>query len=71
MQPFCIELSINLLLYIRWASRQLETKLKKSFPSRWKALLKESQTVCSQKDSKPWECISLEHFAIEWEFHTI
>ena len=33
MQPFCIELSINMLLSIRWASRHLETKLKKSLPS--------------------------------------
>ena len=33
MQLFCIELSINLLLCIRWASRRLETKLKKSLPS--------------------------------------
>ena len=36
MQPFCIELSINLLLSIRWASRYLETKLKKSLPSTFK-----------------------------------
>ena len=36
MQPFCIELSINLLLCIRWASRRLETKLKKSLPSTFK-----------------------------------
>ena len=36
MQPFCIDLSINLLLCIRWASRGLETKLRKSLPSTFK-----------------------------------
>ena len=36
IQPFCIELFINLLLCIRWVSRCLETKLKKSLPSTFK-----------------------------------
>ena len=36
MQPFCIDLSINLLLCIRWACRCLETKLKSSLPSTFK-----------------------------------
>ena len=36
MQPFRIEVSINLLLCIRWASNRLETKLKKSLPSTFK-----------------------------------
>ena len=33
IQPFWVELWMNLLLYIKWVSRGLEIKLKKSLPS--------------------------------------
>ena len=46
MQPFCIEVSINLLLCIRWASRRFETKLKKSLPSTFKrAIVRKSDNL--------------------------
>ena len=49
MQPFCIEVSINLLLCIRWASSRLETKLKKSLPSTFKrAIGRKSDSLFSE-----------------------
>ena len=49
IQPFCMELIINLLLCIRWVSRRLETKLKKSLPSTFK------RAVGRKSESLFWE----------------
>ena len=47
MQPFCTDLFINLLLFIKCFSRRLETKLKKSLPSTFsKAIGLKSEMLC-------------------------
>ena len=48
IQPFWIELLMNLLLYIKWISRRLEIRLKKSFPSTFKrAIGRKSESLVS------------------------
>ena len=48
-QRFCMDLFINLLLCIRWVSRNLETKLKKSLPSTLKRTIeRKSESLFSE-----------------------
>ena len=48
IQPFCTDLFINLLLFIKCFSRRLETKLKKSLPSTFsKAIGQKSEMLCA------------------------
>ena len=48
IQPFCTDLLINLLLFIKCFSRCLETKLKKSLPSTFsKAIGQKSEMLCA------------------------
>ena len=49
IQPFCMELFIN-LVYIGLVCRCLEIKLKKNSPQYLKELLHKSLRICSQKD---------------------
>ena len=63
IQPFCMELFINLLLCIRWVSRRLETKLKKSLPSTFK------RAIGRKSESLFWEGLLTLGICISWALH--
>ena len=72
IQPFWIELLMNLFLYTKWISRRLEIRMKKSFPSTFKRAIgrKSGSLVSDGVLTLYLEYISLEHFAIVLGFRT-
>ena len=68
IQPFCTDLFINLLLFIKCFSRRLETKLKKSLPSTFSKGIGQKLDVMSSWRTNLWDINFLSTLPLEWYY---